>query len=79
MKCYAQVYVINSIEVAKTYCKAFGVERNDTYSTDVVGANGVGLKVIWINHKAESNSDSLSVHCIRNTSELIGKVKDLMI
>lgn len=50
----------------------------DTYSTDVVGANSVGLDVIWINHKAESNSDNLSVHCICNTSELIGKVKDLM-
>lgn len=26
MKCYAQVYVIDSIEAAKTYCKAFGAE-----------------------------------------------------
>ena len=26
MKCYAQVYVMNSIEAAKTYCKAFGAE-----------------------------------------------------
>lgn len=50
----------------------------DTYITDVVGANCVGLDVIWINHKEESNSDNLSVHCICNTSELIGKVKDLM-
>lgn len=50
----------------------------DTYSTDVVGANYVGLDVLWINHKAESNPDNLSVHCICNASELIGKVKDLM-
>ena len=26
MKCYTQVYVINSIEAVKTYCKAFGAE-----------------------------------------------------
>ena len=26
MKCYTQVYVMNSIEAAKTYCKAFGAE-----------------------------------------------------
>ncbi len=50
----------------------------DTYSTDVVGANRVGLDVIWINHKTESNVDNLPVHCICNTSELVGKVKGLM-
>ena len=26
MKCYTQVYVINSIEAVKTYCKAFGAK-----------------------------------------------------
>ncbi len=51
----------------------------DTYSTDVVGANGAGLNVIWINHKAESNTDNLPVHCICNTSELVGKVKDFLL
>ena len=24
MKCYTQVYVMNSLEAAETYCKAFG-------------------------------------------------------
>lgn len=49
----------------------------DTYRTDVVGANRVGLDVIWINHKKEDNVDNLQVHCICNTSELIEKVKEL--
>ena len=26
MKCYTQVYVMNSMEAAETYCKAFGAE-----------------------------------------------------
>lgn len=26
MKCYTQVYVMNSIQAAKTYCRAFGAE-----------------------------------------------------
>ncbi|MDE5996327.1 MAG: hypothetical protein K2G56_05350, partial [Eubacterium sp.] len=35
MKCYTQVYVMNSIEAVKTYCRAFGAEvtfeiKNDT-------------------------------------------------
>lgn len=51
----------------------------DTYSTDVVGANNVGLVVIWINHKAEINTDNLPIHCLCNISELVGKVKDLMV
>ncbi len=51
----------------------------DTYSTDVVGANRAGLHVIWISPKAESNADNLPVYCIDNTSELVEKVKGLMI
>lgn len=49
----------------------------DTYSTDVVGANQVGIDVIWINHKKEDNVDNLQVHCICNTSELVEKLKAL--
>ena len=49
----------------------------DTYSTDVVGANQAGLDVIWLNYNAESNPDNLPVHCIYNTGELIGKIKEL--
>lgn len=50
----------------------------DTYNTDVVGANHVGLNVIWLNLKKENNIDNLPVHCIYNTSDLAKKVKELM-
>lgn len=50
----------------------------DTYDTDVVGANHVGLDVIWLNYKKENNAYNLPVHCIYNTSELAEKVKGLM-
>ncbi|MBE5940533.1 MAG: HAD family hydrolase [Lachnospiraceae bacterium] len=50
----------------------------DTYNTDVKGANDAGIDVIWINHKDEKNTDNLSVHTIRNTSELVGVVKMMM-
>lgn len=51
MKCYAQVYVINSIEAAKTYCKAFGAEitlemKNDSgtaYEHCVLSVDGEGF------------------------------------
>lgn len=42
----------------------------DTYASDVKGANDAGIKVIWINHKGESNVDNLSAYSISNTSEL---------
>ena len=51
----------------------------DTYNTDVVGANHVGLDVIWLNHKKENNAYNLPVHCIYNTSDLVEKVKGLML
>lgn len=47
----------------------------DTYSTDVVGAAGAGLDVIWINHKNEDNVDHLPIHCIYAASELAEVVK----
>ena len=50
----------------------------DMYSTDVVGANRAGIKVIWLNYKNESNEEDLPVHCIYDISELSGKVKELM-
>ena len=50
----------------------------DMYSTDVVGANRAGIKVIWLNYKKEDNIDDLKVHCIYDISELSGKVKELM-
>ena len=51
----------------------------DTYGTDVIGANRVGLDVIWINHKKENNVDDLPVHCIYSTCELAEMVKSLML
>jgi len=42
----------------------------DTYNTDVRGANTVGIDVIWINHKGETNTDNLSVYSINNTDKL---------
>ena len=51
----------------------------DTYSSDVKGANDAGIGVIWINHKGERNTENLSVHSIRNTSELVGIVKRILI
>lgn len=42
----------------------------DTYESDVIGAAGAGIDVIWLNYKGESNHDNLPVHCISNTGEL---------
>jgi len=47
----------------------------DTYNTDVRGANTVGIDVIWINHKGETNTDNLSVYSINNTDKLADCVK----
>ena len=49
----------------------------DTYDTDIVGANAVGIDVIWLNHKGESNRDNLSVYQISDMSELAEVVKGL--
>lgn len=49
----------------------------DTYDTDVVGANAVGIDVIWLNHKGESNRDNLPVYQISDMSELAEVVKGL--
>ncbi len=51
MKCYPQVYVMNSFEAAKTYCKAFGAEitveiKNSSetaYEHCVLSVNGEGI------------------------------------
>ena len=34
MKCYTQVYVMNSMEAAETYCRAFGAEVTFAIKTD---------------------------------------------
>lgn len=49
----------------------------DTYDTDVVGANAVGIGVIWLNHKGERNKNNLDVYSIGDTGELVGAVKGL--
>ena len=51
MKCYTQVYVMNSIEAAKTYCKAFGAEitlemknsNGTAYEHCVLSVDGEGI------------------------------------
>ena len=49
----------------------------DTYCADVIGAHGVGLDVIWINHNGEQNQDKLPIHIISHTGELIPVVQEL--
>lgn len=51
----------------------------DTYSTDVKGANGAGLDVIWINHKGEANTENLLVHSIADTSQLVETIRAMML
>lgn len=50
----------------------------DTYHTDVKGANGAGIDVIWINHKGEKKDEISTVHVIRDVSELVGCVERLL-
>lgn len=50
----------------------------DTYGSDVKGANAAGIKVIWLNHKGEENTDNLSVYTIGKTNELMGMVKTIL-
>lgn len=59
-------------------CREDIVFIGDMYSTDVVGANRAGIKVIWLNHNRESNIDELPVHSIYDISELGDKVKELI-
>lgn len=45
MKCYTQVYVMNSIEPVETYCRAFGAKvtfeiKNDVKNAFDVPSNG---------------------------------------
>ncbi|MDE6030786.1 MAG: hypothetical protein K2G32_04115, partial [Oscillospiraceae bacterium] len=54
MKCYTQVYVMNSIEAVETYCRAFGAEvtlaiKNDTqtaYEHCELSVNGEGILAV---------------------------------
>ena len=54
MKCYTQVYVMNSIEAAETYCRAFGAEvtfgiMNDAqtaYEHCELSVNGEGILAV---------------------------------
>lgn len=49
----------------------------DTYESDVVGAVGAGIDVIWLNYKKENNYDNLPVHCIYHTRELTGIIPQI--
>ena len=54
MKCYTQVYVMNSIEAAETYCRAFGAEvtfgiKNEAqtaYEHCELSVNGEGILAV---------------------------------
>lgn len=54
MKCYTQVYVMNSIEAVETYCKAFGADvtfeiKNDAqtaYEHCELSVNGEGILAV---------------------------------
>ena len=54
MKCYTQVYVMNSIEAVETYCKAFGAEvtfeiKNNAqtaYEHCELSVNGEGILAV---------------------------------
>ena len=67
MKCYTQVYVMNSIEAAKTYCKAFGAEitfeiKNDNgteYEHCELSVDGEGFLAI---SEAQNPCDIEFVH-----------------
>ncbi|MDE7293443.1 MAG: hypothetical protein K2N72_03360, partial [Oscillospiraceae bacterium] len=54
MKCYTQVYVMNSIEAVETYCRAFGAEvtfeiKNEAktaYEHCELSVNGEGILAV---------------------------------
>lgn len=54
MKCYTQVYVMNSIEAAETYCRAFGAkvsfeiknEAQTAYEHCELSVNGEGILAV---------------------------------
>lgn len=48
----------------------------DTYRSDVVGANGAGLDVVWLNSKGKPNTEKLPIYNIADMSELLECVKD---
>lgn len=50
----------------------------DMYDTDVRGANGAGIDVIWLNYKNEPNKDDLSLHSINDPEELLDIVNTLV-
>ena len=47
----------------------------DTYDSDIRGANGVGIDVIWLNYMDLPNTDNLSLHSIKSTDKLLDFVK----
>ncbi len=48
----------------------------DTYSTDVAGARGADLDVIWMNPRAEDVGDE-RVHILKSPGQLAGTVREL--
>lgn len=50
----------------------------DMYDTDVRGANGASIDVIWLNYKNEPNKDNLSLHSISSLDELLAFIRTLV-
>lgn len=70
MKCYTQVYVMNSIEAVETYCRAFGAKvtfeiRNDAqtaYEHCELSVNGEGILAVA---EASEPYDVNAIHRMR--------------
>ncbi len=70
MKCYAQVYVMNSLEAAQMYCKAFGAEltlemknaAGTAYDHAVLSVNGEGIMALA---EAKQPYDVAAIHKMR--------------
>lgn len=70
MKCYPQVYVMNSFEAAKTYCKAFGAEitvemKNSSgtaYEHSVLTVNGENILALA---EAKKPYDVEAIHAMK--------------
>lgn len=55
-----------------------GVMVGDKLTTDILGANGVGMTSVWINrHEAKRNDDIVPKHEIRSLTELPALLKTL--
>ena len=50
----------------------------DTYASDVIGAAGAGIDVVWLNYQKENNHANLPIHSISDTSELVKTIISIL-